>query len=97
REELLNLPCGSTIASASFLKCGTNTGQCRTRKEVAMPKLCRARPPADAAEERRVRRLARSRHAPRDCLLRAGMGALTWDAVRSADIAAELECHPHTV
>lgn len=62
-----------------------------------MPKLCRARPPEDAAEERRVRRLARSRLGPRDCILRARMVAMSWDGGRVADIAAELECHPQTV
>ena len=62
-----------------------------------MPKLCRARPAADAAEERRVRRLARSRLAPRDCILRARMIAMSWDGRRTAEIAAELECHPRTV
>lgn len=62
-----------------------------------MPSLCRARPPAGAAEERRIRRLARSRHAPRDCTLRARMVAMSWDGRRTADIAAELGCHPQTV
>ena len=62
-----------------------------------MPKLCRARPPADAAEERRVRRLARSRLAPHDGICRARMIAMSWDGRRTADIAAELECHPQTV
>ncbi len=62
-----------------------------------MPKLCRARAPEDTAEERRVRRLARSRLAPRDCILRARMVALSWDGRRTAEIAAELECHPQTV
>ena len=59
-----------------------------------MPKLCRARAPEDAAEERRVRRLARSRLAPRDCLLRARMIARSWDGRRTAASAAELACHP---
>jgi len=62
-----------------------------------MPKLCRARPPEEAAEERRVRRLAHSRLAPRDCIVRARMVAMSWDGHRTADIAAELGCHPQTV
>ena len=62
-----------------------------------MPRLCRARPPEDAAEERRVRRLARSRLGPRDCIRRARMIAMSWDGRRTADIAAELGCHPQTV
>jgi len=38
-----------------------------------MPKLLAARPPLDADEERQVRRLARSLHAPADWVLHARM------------------------
>jgi len=62
-----------------------------------MPKLITAREPQDTREERRVRRLARSRHGPRDGILRARMVALSWDGRRVPDIAAELGCHPKTV
>ena len=62
-----------------------------------MPKLLRARPPVDATEERRVRKLAASRHAPGDWIRRAGMIARSWDGRRTAAIAAELGCHPQTV
>ena len=62
-----------------------------------MPKLIKARDPQDAREERRIRRLARSRLGPRDCILRARMVALSWDGRRVPDIAAELDCHPKTV
>ena len=62
-----------------------------------MPKLIAAREPQDAREERRVRRLARSRLGPRDCILRARMVALSWDGRRVPDIAAALGCHPKTV
>ena len=62
-----------------------------------MPKLISARAPQDNREERRIRRLARSRLGPRDCLLRARMVALSWDGRRVPDIAAELDCHPKTV
>lgn len=62
-----------------------------------MPKLIKARTPEDAREERRIRRLARSRLGPRDCILRARMVALSWDGQRVPDIAAALECHPKTV
>jgi transposase len=62
-----------------------------------MPKLITAREPQDAREERRVRRLARSRLGPRDCVLRARMVALSWDGQRVPDIAAALACHPKTV
>lgn len=62
-----------------------------------MPKLITAREPQDAREERRIRRLARSRLGPRDCILRARMVALSWDGRRVPEIAAELGCHPKTV
>ena len=62
-----------------------------------MPKLLRARPPLDAAEERRIRKLARSRHAPGDWIRRARMIARSWDGLRTAAIARELGCHPQTV
>jgi transposase len=62
-----------------------------------MPKLLHARPPKDPAEERQVRRLAASRHAPGDWIQRARMIARSWDGARTTQIAAELGCHPQTV
>jgi transposase len=62
-----------------------------------MPKLLRARPPLDAKEERQVRKLAGSRHAPGDWIRRARMVARSWDGLRTSAIAAELGCHPETV
>jgi len=62
-----------------------------------MPKFIKARAAADGREERRIRRLARSRLGPRDYILRAQMVALRWDGRRVPDIAAELGCHPKTV
>ena len=62
-----------------------------------MPKLLRARPPVDATEERRVRKLAASRHAPGDWIRRARTIARSWDGLRTAAIAAEVGCHPQTV
>ncbi len=62
-----------------------------------MPKLITAREPQDGREERRIRRLARSRLGPRDCILRARMVALSWDGRRVPDIAAALGGHPKTV
>ena len=62
-----------------------------------MPRLLRARPPLDAAEERRLRKLAGSRHAPGDWIRRAKMIARSWDGLRTAAIAQELGCHPQTV
>jgi transposase len=66
-------------------------------EEVTVPKLLRARPPSHAAEERTVRKLAGSRHAPGDWIRRARMVARSWDGRRTATIAAELGCHPQTV
>jgi len=62
-----------------------------------MPKLLAARPPLDAADERQVRRLARSQHAPADWVWHAQMIARSWDGLRTGAIAAEVACHPQTV
>ena len=62
-----------------------------------MPKLLHARPPQDAAEERQVRHLAGSRHAPADWIARAQMIVRSWDGLRTTQIAAERHCHPATV
>lgn len=62
-----------------------------------MPKLLFARLPTDNAEECRVRKLAASRHAPGDWILRARMIARSWDGLRTTTIAADLGCHPQTV
>jgi transposase len=62
-----------------------------------MPKLLHARPPRDAAEERQVRKLAGSRHAPGDWIMRAQMIVRSWDGLRTTAIAVELGCHPATV
>lgn len=62
-----------------------------------MPKLLRARPPADPGEEQKVRRLARARHAPGDRIARARTVVRSWEGERVAAIATELRCHPQTV
>jgi transposase len=62
-----------------------------------MPKLLHARAPQDTAEEHKVRKLANSRHAPGDWIMRARMIARSWDGVRTGAIAKELGCHPQTV
>ncbi len=49
-----------------------------------MPKLPRARPPLDATEERRVRKLAASRPAPDDWIRRARMITRSWDGLPKA-------------
>jgi transposase len=62
-----------------------------------MPKLLHARPPADADEERKIRKLAGSRHGPADWVMRAKMIAASWDGDRTSAIAARLGCHMQTV
>src|SRR5215469_11245428 len=66
-------------------------------REATMPKLLRARDPQDDGEERQIRRLAQSRHAPGDWILRAQMITRSWDGLRTTEIAHELDCHPQTV
>lgn len=62
-----------------------------------MPKLLRARPAADAMEERHIRKLAGSRHAPGDWIRRAQMIVRSWDGQRTTVIADAFGCHPQTV
>ena len=62
-----------------------------------MPKLLFARAARDADEERRVRKLAASRHAPGDWIRRAQMVARSWDGLRTSAIAVELGCHQQRV
>jgi transposase len=62
-----------------------------------MPKLLNARAPEDVEEERKVRKLAGSRHAPGDWIFRARIISLSWQGLRTTRIAEELGCHPKTV
>ena len=62
-----------------------------------MPKLLFARPPVDAVEERKIRKLAGARHAPADWIRRAQMIALSWDGLRVPAIAAALGCSQKAV
>jgi transposase len=62
-----------------------------------MPKLLFARPPLDAAEERKIRKLAGARHAPADWIRRAQIIALSWDGLRVPAIADALGCSPKAV
>src|SRR5215217_490032 len=62
-----------------------------------MPRLLHARAPQDAAEELKVRKLANSRQAPGDWIMRARMIVCSWDGLRTKAIAEELSCHPQTV
>lgn len=62
-----------------------------------MPKLLTARLPEDVEEERKIRKLAGSRHAPGDWIFRARIISLSWQGLRTSKIAEELGCHPKTV
>ena len=62
-----------------------------------MPRLLYARPPLDADEEHKIRKLAGSRHAPGDWIMRAKMIVASWEGERTSTIAAELGCHMQTV
>jgi len=62
-----------------------------------MPKLLQARSPLNATEQRQVRQLTTSRHAPADGVWHAQMVARSWDGARTRAIAEELGCHPQTV
>jgi transposase len=62
-----------------------------------MPKLLFARPPVDAVEERKIRKLAGARHAPADWIRRAQIIALSWDGLRVPVIAAALGCSQKAV
>ncbi len=62
-----------------------------------MPTHLTARPPLDAHEERQVRKLTHSVHAPADWIRHARMVARSWDGLRTRQIADALSCHPQTV
>src|SRR3954447_24188199 len=62
-----------------------------------MPKLLFARPPVDAVEERKIRKLAGARHAPADWIRRAQVIAMSWDGLRVPAIAAALGCSSKAV
>ncbi len=62
-----------------------------------MPKQVKARTAQDEREERAVRKLARSQHAPADWIWHARMVVESWAGKTPDQIAAELHCHPQTV
>jgi transposase len=62
-----------------------------------MPKLLFARPPVDAVEERKIRKLAGARHAPADWIRRAQMIVLSWEGLRVPAIAQTLGCSQKAV
>lgn len=62
-----------------------------------MPKRVSARAAQDEREERQVRKLAGSHHAPADWKLHAQMVVESWAGKTPQDIALLLDCHPQTV
>ena len=62
-----------------------------------MPKLLFAPAALDEKEERRIRKLAGSRHAPGDWMLRARMLVRSWEQKRTTANAQKLGCHPQRV
>ena len=59
--------------------------------------LLYARPPATPAEDRRLRKLAASRHAPASWIQRAQIITTSWDGATVTQVAQSLGCHPKTV
>ncbi len=62
-----------------------------------MPKHVSARRPLDGLEERHVRQLSHSVHAPADWIFHAQIIVRSWDGQRTRQIAQALGCHPQTV
>src|SRR5258706_14376449 len=62
-----------------------------------MPKQLTARPPLDAVEERYVRKLTHSVHAPADWIFHAKIVVGSWDGLRTRQIAEALSCNSQTV
>lgn len=62
-----------------------------------MPKHVKARAAQDEQEERTVRKLAKSHHAPADWKFHAQMVVESWTGKTPNEIATELACHPQTV
>ena len=63
---------------------------------MATPPLY-ARSPATPAEDRRLRKLAASRHAPASWIQRARIITASWDGATVAQVAQSVGCHPKTV
>src|SRR5258705_499770 len=71
--------------------------QARRARRCPMSTLLYARLPLDEREERQVRTLAHSAHAPADWVVHAQMIARSWDGWRTSAIAVERGCHMQTV
>jgi transposase len=59
--------------------------------------LLHARPPADPAEERTLRKLATARHAPASWIQRARIVTGSWDGATVTELAERLGCRTKTV
>jgi transposase len=59
--------------------------------------LLHARPPADPAEERTLRKLAAARHAPASWVQRARIITGSWDGATVTELAERLGCRTKTV
>jgi transposase len=73
------------------------SGENHRGRSRAVPKHVKARTAQDEREERTVRKLARSHHAPADWKFHAQMVIESWADKTPNVIAAELDCHPQTV
>jgi transposase len=73
------------------LAAGTAEGERMVRPPLS------ARPRADPAEERTLRKLASARHAPASLIQRARIVTASWDGASVAELAQRLGCHPKTV
>jgi transposase len=62
-----------------------------------MPARLVARPPADPAEARRLRKLAIARHAPASWIQRARIITASWDGATVAELAEQLGCRTKTI
>ena len=62
-----------------------------------MPKHWQARAAQDEREERQVRKLAGSHHAPADWKVHAQMVVESWAGKTPQEIASTLSCHRRTV
>jgi transposase len=62
-----------------------------------MPTYLTARPAQEINEERQVRKLAHSVHAPADWVVHAKMVVRSWEGQRVRQIAQALSCHSQTV
>jgi DNA-binding NarL/FixJ family response regulator len=88
---------GQLLLRSSLVIKEEEGGEQVTRRNIEMPKQVKARAAQYQQEERKVRKLAGSHHAPADWKFHAQMVLLSWDGKTPNEIAYELGCHPQTV